>query len=90
MRTPLAATLSVPLAALLGLALVACPPADKAEKTDKADAAVKAGAPGTTGPAPCTKFGQTCELSPGKLGTCVVRDGCTEPPAACFVCQSQH
>lgn len=39
-------------------------------------------------PAPCTSFGQRCEFSPGKLGSCVVRDGCTG--AGCFVCQSQH
>lgn len=89
MRSPLA-TLSYPLAALLGLVLVACPPAEKADGADAAVKVNKAGSPGTTLPAPCTKFGQTCEVSPGKLGTCVVRDGCTEPPAACFVCQSQH
>jgi hypothetical protein len=37
---------------------------------------------------PCTKFGDNCEFSPGKLGSCVVRDGCTE--GNCFTCQSQH
>ncbi|HEY4160148.1 MAG TPA: hypothetical protein VGM29_18675 [Polyangiaceae bacterium] len=37
---------------------------------------------------PCTSFGQTCEFSPGKLGSCVQRDGCTQ--GNCFVCQSQH
>lgn len=36
----------------------------------------------------CTKFGDNCEFSPGKLGSCVVRDGCTE--GNCFTCQSQH
>jgi len=40
------------------------------------------------GPGPCAKFGDSCEFSPGKLGSCVVRDGCTG--ADCFVCQSQH
>ena len=57
--------------------LVACPPADKknAEPT-------KAGA--------CERMGQNCELSPGKLGTCVVKDGCMDPTPACLVCQSQH
>jgi len=38
-------------------------------------------------PAKCTAVGQTCEYSPGKLGTCVSRDDCTTD---CFVCQSQH
>jgi hypothetical protein len=41
-------------------------------------------------PAPassCTKFGQTCELSPGKLGTCVEKPNCTTD---CLTCQSQH
>jgi hypothetical protein len=37
---------------------------------------------------PCTAFGQTCEFSPGKLGSCVERDNCQGP--TCFVCQSQH
>jgi hypothetical protein len=41
-----------------------------------------------TGLPPCTKFGDNCEFSPGKLGSCVVRDGCTE--GNCFTCQSQH
>jgi hypothetical protein len=39
-------------------------------------------------PAPCATVGQRCELSPGKLGSCVKRDNCTE--GNCFVCQSQH
>ena len=38
----------------------------------------------------CTRVGQQCEFSPGKLGTCVTKDGCTDPPPACFTCQSQH
>jgi hypothetical protein len=37
---------------------------------------------------PCSKFGDNCEFSPGKLGSCVVRDGCTGDH--CFTCQSQH
>jgi hypothetical protein len=37
----------------------------------------------------CLRFGQRCEVSPGKLGTCVARDDCNDP-AGCFVCQSQH
>lgn len=48
------------------------------------------GCPG--GPAqkiePCRRFGQTCELAPGKLGTCVERTDCTQEN--CFICQSQH
>jgi hypothetical protein len=38
---------------------------------------------------PCSKVGQSCELSPGKLGTCVQKDDCKDP-AGCFDCQSQH
>jgi hypothetical protein len=37
---------------------------------------------------PCSKFGDNCEFSPGKLGSCVMKDGCTG--AGCYVCQSQH
>jgi hypothetical protein len=38
--------------------------------------------------APCKEVGQRCEYAPGKLGACVVRDGCQGDD--CFVCQSQH
>ncbi|MFO0743411.1 MAG: hypothetical protein U0270_46515 [Labilithrix sp.] len=38
---------------------------------------------------PCQKMGERCEVSPGKLGTCVVVDGCKSPPCG-FDCQSQH
>jgi hypothetical protein len=38
--------------------------------------------------APCTQFGQRCEVSPGKLGTCVKRDDCAGD--GCYTCQSQH
>ena len=38
----------------------------------------------------CSKFGDTCEFSPGKLGSCVQRDGCTGTGSECFTCQSQH
>jgi hypothetical protein len=47
----------------------------------------------SSGPAPssapqkCTHVGQTCEFSPNKLGSCVLRDNCSED---CLVCQSQH
>lgn len=36
----------------------------------------------------CTGFGQQCEVSPGKLGSCVIRDDCSGKD--CYVCQSQH
>lgn len=68
-------------ALLLASALVVmgCPPEDKKTKE------------GATQPKDvCTRFGQSCEFSPGKLGTCVTKEGCTEPSPACFVCQSQH
>jgi len=48
---------------------------------------------GSGGPAPstepqkCTRVGQSCEFSPNKLGSCVLRDNCSED---CLVCQSQH
>jgi len=38
---------------------------------------------------PCTAFGQRCEFSPGKFGSCVQRDDCPQGQS-CFVCQSQH
>lgn len=38
--------------------------------------------------APCREVGQRCEVSPGKLGSCVLNDDCQGPN--CFVCQSQH
>ncbi len=61
---------------LLAIVVVvaACTPKDKPSGT-------------TSDPAKCTSVGQTCEYSPGKLGTCVSRDDCTTD---CFVCQSQH
>ncbi|MCU0655818.1 MAG: hypothetical protein MUF64_11215 [Polyangiaceae bacterium] len=39
---------------------------------------------------PCTKMGQNCEFSPGKLGTCVIKEPCPSTEASCLVCQSQH
>lgn len=39
---------------------------------------------------PCSKFGDNCEFSPGKLGSCIVKDGCTSGAPDCFTCQSQH
>lgn len=38
--------------------------------------------------APCREVGQRCEVSPGKLGSCVLNDDCQGPD--CFICQSQH
>ena len=56
-------------------ALLGCPPDDK-----------KAPAPTASGA--CEKVGQSCEYSPGKLGTCVQKDDCKA--GNCYVCQSQH
>jgi hypothetical protein len=65
----------VVLAALL---LFGCPPAsDKSGGGSQASPA-----------ASCAKFGDRCEFSPGKYGSCVHRDDCTVEP--CLVCQSQH
>jgi hypothetical protein len=36
----------------------------------------------------CTRFGEQCEVAPGKLGSCVLRDNCVGKD--CFVCQAQH
>jgi hypothetical protein len=63
-----------PLLALLALGLVACPPSGDDDKPSK--------------PRTCTKFGETCDFAPGKLGTCVQRENCSQ--GNCFVCQSQH
>ena len=41
-----------------------------------------------TSPQRCARFGDRCEYSPGKLGTCIQREGCTG--AGCLFCQSQH
>ena len=61
---------------LFATTLLACPPDDKKSPAPKASGA-------------CEKVGQTCEFSPGKLGTCVAKDDCMKAPP-CFVCQSQH
>jgi hypothetical protein len=58
--------------------LVACTPTGAAPVSDAG------GAPSSK----CARFGQTCELSPGKLGTCVERTSCTGDD--CLICQSQH
>lgn len=65
------------LSSLVLVALMTgCPPDDK--KAPVSSSPTKA----------CEKVGQSCEFSPGKLGTCIVKDGCQG--AGCFVCQSQH
>lgn len=58
--------------------LTGCPPAD--QKASPAPAARTAA---------CAKVGQNCEVSPGKLGTCVQEDDCVDG-GPCFDCQSQH
>ena len=63
------------LCVLFAWALLGCPPDDKK-------------APAPAAPAACQKVGQSCEYSPGKLGTCVQKDECQT--GTCFVCQSQH
>ena len=39
-------------------------------------------------PRPCRKFGDTCEYSPNKLGSCMERVNCAGQD--CLFCQSQH
>lgn len=51
--------------------------------------------PGDTQPAPaarqaCSRLGQSCEVAPGKLGACVLKEPCDGAAGSCFVCQSQH
>jgi hypothetical protein len=36
----------------------------------------------------CQKFGDPCQFSPGKLGTCIEKQGCAGP--GCLFCQSSH
>jgi hypothetical protein len=60
---------------VLALALAACPPKNQEKPADSK-------------PGACTRVGQSCEVAPGKLGSCVQKDDCTGE--GCFVCQSQH
>jgi hypothetical protein len=60
--------------ALFALVLFGCPPSKDKGPESK----------------PCASVGQTCEVSPGKLGSCVRKDDCSGADTACFVCQSQH
>lgn len=57
------------------LLIAGCPPAEKSKKAPAPSAA-------------CSAFGQTCEVSAGKLGTCVSKEPCSG--GDCLVCQSQH
>jgi hypothetical protein len=59
---------------LMTIVLSACPPSTGQDKPSKTRV--------------CSKFGEPCDYAPGKLGTCVRRDDCTQ--GNCFVCQSQH
>jgi hypothetical protein len=68
--------LIIALISFIALGLTGCPPGAH----DKSHASLP----------PCTKFGDNCEFSPGKLGSCVMRDGCTAAGSECYVCQSQH
>ncbi len=61
-------------ALLLSVMLLGCPTATKT----------------TTEAGACAKVGESCELSPGKLGTCVQNDDTCPSSAPCFTCQSQH
>lgn len=58
------------------LVVLGCPPSNKSEVREKAEAGV------------CQRVGDSCEYSPGKLGTCVAKDDC--PSGNCLTCQSQH
>lgn len=58
------------------IVLLGCPPATKREVSEKAEAGA------------CQRVGDSCEYSPGKLGTCVAKDDC--PSGSCLTCQSQH
>jgi hypothetical protein len=70
------------------LGLAGCPPSTST--SGSADASATEPVNGGRGAAgACARVGQSCEVSPGKLGTCVQKDDC--PGAGpCFVCQSQH
>jgi hypothetical protein len=62
-----------PLRCLVFLLLAACPGATPGPAHDSA---------------PCSAVGQRCQVSPGKLGSCVLIDNCGRDN--CYVCQSQH
>lgn len=64
--------------AFVGCAIIGCGLAGCEKNTSDAPAALE----------PCKAIGQRCEYAPGKLGACVLRDGCQGDD--CFVCQSQH
>ncbi|OJY17485.1 MAG: hypothetical protein BGO98_00880 [Myxococcales bacterium 68-20] len=71
---------------LVSLLLVTgCPPGEKPSPSSSSSSSPNL----VAGQGKCTKVGQSCEVSPGKLGTCVQKDDCPDP-GGCFVCQSQH
>lgn len=63
------------LAFVVAALVAGCPPSEKKEPAKQEG---------------CARVGQNCEVSPGKLGTCVAKEGCTESQPSCFTCQSQH
>jgi hypothetical protein len=64
--------------ASLLLTVTACPPAGS-----NSDAPIQKPTAG------CTKMGQNCEYSPGKIGLCTVKAGECDG-GACFSCMSLH
>lgn len=74
---PPRSTTAILFAAVASTALLACPPSSGSNGAT--DGGTKVG---------CSAVGQTCEVSPGKLGSCVQKDGCVGE--GCFSCQSQH
>ncbi len=70
----------LPATAVLLLLLASCTPPSATAGADAGGALAPSGT--------CTRFGQTCDFAPGKLGTCVQKTGCEG--AGCLVCQSQH
>lgn len=75
----------------LGLAslllVTGCPPGEKSSPSSSSSPSPSPSL--VASPDKCAKVGQSCEVSPGKLGTCVQKDDCPDP-GGCFVCQSQH
>jgi hypothetical protein len=66
-------------AAVSLLSLVACPPASTSSGAPVAERPTRA----------CTKEGDNCEYSPGKIGLCTSKsEGCDGGP--CFSCMSLH
>jgi hypothetical protein len=73
--------------------LLACPPSQQSSSGGSATGSPtpQKGGTGNGADAPCAKFGSPCTFSPGKLGTCIQREGCVATVAEnCLICQSQH